>query len=362
MILDIDNAEAALANAADDRGRLIASLALARKLSASGNSGRALELASDAVAIARRGGDQSQLAEAVEVLATAHLAASQYPEALASFLEALGLWKTLASDPGQVRCLDGIANVDLQVGDYGRSLARLEEALALIQAKADPSAEAMLYSGLGKVYMRLGELSKAREFHELALSRRRELGDEAGIASSLNSLGVVRLRCGEQRKSDDFDAAIDDFGFAKGLFEEAETLAAKSGDLQLQALALGNIGSAVAFLGDLEQAMELFERQLETVHAMGDRHNEALCLANIGEALRLCGRPEAAIEPLQRALAIGEELKSRARIMRAHQELSACREAQGDVAAALVHFKKYHELDLALRSEEVDAKARDLLV
>ena len=162
MILDIDNAEAALANAADDRGRLIASLALARKLSASGNSGRALELASDAVAIARRGGDQSQLAEAVEVLAAAHLAASQYPEALASFLEALGLWKTLASDPGQVRCLDGIANVDLQVGDYGRSLARLEEALALIQAKADPSAEAMLYSGLGKVYMRLGELSKAR--------------------------------------------------------------------------------------------------------------------------------------------------------------------------------------------------------
>ena len=86
----------------------------------------------------------------------------------------------------------------------------------------------------------------------------------------------------------------------------------------------------VAFLGDLEQAMELFERQLDAVHAMGDRHNEALCLANIGEALRLCGRPEAAIEPLQRALAIGEELSSKPRIMRAHQELSACREAQGE--------------------------------
>jgi diguanylate cyclase (GGDEF)-like protein len=362
MILDIDNAEAALANAADDRGRLIASLALARKLSASGNSGRALELASDAVAIARRGGDQSQLAEAVEVLAAAHLAASQYPEALASFLEALGLWKTLASDPGQVRCLDGIANVDLQVGDYGRSLARLEEALALIQAKADPSAEAMLYSGLGKVYMRLGELSKAREFHELALSRRRELGDEAGIASSLNSLGVVRLRCGEQRKSDDFDAAIDDFGFAKGLFEEAETLAAKSGDLHLQALALGNIGSAVAFVGDLEQAMPLFRRQLDAVRSMHDRWNEALCLTNIGEAQRLQGNNEDAVASLTQALAIGEELQSKARVMRAHRELSHCCEAQGDMGAALDHYKQYHRLEQELRSEDAEDKARSLVV
>ncbi len=126
----------------------------------------------------------------------------------------------------------------------------------------------MLYFGLGKVYMRLGELSKAREFHELALSRRRELGDDPGIAASLNSLGVVRLRTGEQRKDTDVDAASADFQFAKGLFEEAEALAARAGDFHLQALALGNIGSAVAFAGDLDQAMPLFRRQLDAVRTM----------------------------------------------------------------------------------------------
>jgi diguanylate cyclase (GGDEF)-like protein len=212
------------------------------------------------------------------------------------------------------------------------------------------------------VYARLGELTKAREFHELALSHRRQLSDRAGVAASLNSLGVLCLRVGEQRRATAPETVGAEFQRARHYFEEAAALATEVGDLHLLALALGNVGSAAAFLGDLEQAMVLFERQLATVHAMNDRDNEAACLVNIGETLRLCGRPEAAIEPLQRALAIGEELDSEVRTMRAHLELSACREAQGDIASALTHFKKYHALDQTMRSQEAEAKARDLLV
>ncbi len=362
MILELKEAEAALANAADDQARLAALLVVARKLSAIGSSNRALELATEGLAVARRTGDRSQLAEAAEVAATAHLAASAYPEALALYLEALALWKSIAVRPGQVQCLNGIATVDMHIGDYGSSLVRLEEALALIQGHSDPAAEAMVYSGLGKVYMRLGELSKGREFHELALSRRRELGDDAGIAASLNSLGVLRLRTGDQRKNTDIDAAAADFLLAKGLFEEAEALAAKTGDLHLHALALGNIGSAVAFAGDLDQAMPLFRRQLDAVRTMHDRQNEALCLTNIGEAQRLGGSYDEAVESLTQALAIGEELQSKARVMRAHLELSHCREAQGDMGSALDHYKQYHRLEQALRSEDTEEKARNLVV
>ena len=44
-------------------------------------------------------------------------------------------------------------------------------------------------------------------------------------------------------------------------------LAAKSGDFHMQALALGNIGSAIAFDGDLDQAM-LFSTPAQFVRAM----------------------------------------------------------------------------------------------
>ncbi len=356
------DAETKLGESASEDAKLSALLVLARKMSRGGDAQRAIELGMQALDIAQTRNDATARAQAVELVADAHLALCAYADALARHLEALSLWRALANVHGQVRCLRGIATVDLYVGDYAPALGRFEEALVLLRTQHDVALEAGVFHGLGMVYARIGELTKAREFHELSLARRRELDDQAGIAASLNSLGVLCLRVGEQHRAMGPESMAAEFHRARAYFGEAEQLAASVGDLHLQALALGNIGSAVAFLGDIEQAMELFERQLDAVHAMGDRHNEALCLANIGEALRLCGRPEAAIEPLGRALAIGEELQSKARIMRAHQELSACREAQGDVKAALTHFKKYHELDQALRNEEADAKARDLLV
>jgi diguanylate cyclase (GGDEF)-like protein len=359
---DISDAESKLGAAASDTAKLSAMLVLAHKLSRVGDPKRAIEIGMLALDLAQSRNDAIARAQAVEVVADAHLAVCAYADALARHLEALSLWRAQADVLGQVRCLRGVATVDLYVGDYARALARFEEALALLRTRHDAALEAGVFHGLGMVYARVGELVKAREFHELSLARRRELDDQAGVAASLNSLGVLCLRVGEQRRAAGPESMTAEFERAKLYFGEAQQLAAKVGDLQLQALALGNIASAVAFLGDLEQAMELFERQLETVHATGDRHNESLCLANIGEALRLCGRPEAAIEPLQRALAMGEEIESRPRVMRAHSELSACREAQGDLKAALAHFKKYHELDQALRNEEADAKARDLLV
>ncbi len=359
---EMRDAEANLGAAAGDSAKLSALLALAHKMSRVGDPKRAIELGMLALDLAQTHNDAIARAQAVEVIADAHLGVCAYAEALSRHFEALSLWRNLANVHGQVRCLRGIATIDLYVGDYARALGRFEEALTLLRTQHDAALEAGVFHGLGMVYSRLGELTKAREFHDLSLARRRQLGDQAGVAASLNSLGVLCLRVGEQRRATGPEGMAAEFHRARAYFDEAEQLAASVGDLQLRALALGNIGSAVAFLGDVEQAMELFERQLETVHAIGDRQNEALCLANIGEALRLCGRPEAAIEPLQRALALGEELQSKPRIMRAHQELSACREAQGDTTAALVHYKKYHELDQAMRSEEVDAKARDLLV
>jgi diguanylate cyclase (GGDEF)-like protein len=362
MVLELNDQDMPQASAGAGQNRAAALLVVARTLGAAGNSSRAAELATEALALARGAGDQAQIAEAAEVAAAAHLAASAYPQALALYLEALALWQQLNVRSAQIQCLSGIAHVDLEIGDYGASLSRLEEALALIHEDPEARAEATIHFALGKVYMRLGELSRAREFHELALARRRELGDDGGVAASLNSLGIVRLRTGEQSKSTDLDSATADFGLARELFEEAESLAAKVGDVHLQALALGNIGSAIAFTGDLERAMPLFRRQLDAVRTMHDRQNEGLCLTNIGEAHRLAGRYEDAVDVLEQALTIGAELRSQVRVMRAHLELSRCREAQGDMGAALAHFKEYHRLEQALRTEEAEEKAHKLIV
>ncbi len=338
------------------------SLALARKLARTGQPQRALDLASDALSLARRDAEPRRIAEAAEAVAAAHLAASSYPDALALYLEALGLWKDVGNCHAQVRCMRAAADVDLHVGDYARSLGRLEEALGLLEEHPDADAKASILHGLGMVYTRLGELGRAREFNELALTHRREKGDETAIATSLNSLGVLCLRTGEHRQQFEPAAAAADFTRAKDYFEEAEQLAARSGEPHLQALALGNIGSALGFLGDLEHAMTHFERQLAALRSMRDRNNESLCLANIAEALRLTGRCDKAIETLEQALAIGSAVQSKARMMRVHLELSRCFEDQANMSRALAHYKQYHKLDQELRSNDAEEKANALVV
>jgi diguanylate cyclase (GGDEF)-like protein len=331
-------------------------VAEARKLARTGAGQRALALAEQAATLAQGGVDMRRLAEATEALADARYALSTYPEALAHYFAALGNWRRQRDRAGQIRCLQGIATVEIEIGDYAPAMGRLEEALRLLRDAGDAPAEAAVYHRLGMVYARLGDLVRAREFYEAALERRRAHGDQVAIAASLNSLGVLFLRTGQQRPS----AA--DLRRAQSLFEEAVTIAEATGDLHLKALAVGNVGSAVAAAGELEQALTLFTVQLDALRAMHARHDEALCLTNIGEALRKSGRAAEALAPLLAALKIGKQLKSKERMKFAWHELSQCQEALGTAGAALESYKQYHRLDQELRSEEAANKARNLVV
>jgi diguanylate cyclase (GGDEF)-like protein len=329
----------------------------AQTLIRTGAAQRALEPAREAVGLADRANDTAGRAAAEEALAEAHYALSAYPEAVAHYLAALERWRGLADRASQVRCLHRIASVDIYIGDYALAMSRLEEALQLLQDTSDEAALAAVYHRLGMVYARLGDLTRAREFYEAALERRRILDDPAAIAASLNSLGVLFLRLGQQ----DADGASR-FRHARALFEEAVSLAEISGDVHMKALAMGNVGTAVAELGEIDRALGLFQVQLAELRAMGSRHDEALCLTNIGEAMRRLGRCGEALDPLRDALRMGEELKSKERMMRAWHELSQCQEALGDAPAALDSYKHYHRLDRALHSEEAENKARNLVV
>ncbi|HZI83788.1 MAG TPA: diguanylate cyclase [Casimicrobiaceae bacterium] len=328
----------------------------AQELVRTGAAQRALAPAREALASAERGNDPAGCAAAAEALAEVHYALSAYPEALAQYFAALERWRGLHDDASQVRCLHRIASVDIYIGDYALAMGRLEEALQLLQGTSDEAAVAAVYHRLGMVYARLGDLARAREFYEAALEKRRRLDDRAAIASSLNSLGVLFLRLGQ------LSPGGDNLARARSLFEEAVALAEQAGDVHLKALAMGNVGSAVAELGDLQRALTLFDVQLAALRAMGSRYDEALCLTNIGEALRRLGRSGDSLAPLRTALRIGEELKSKERMMRAWHELSQCQEALGDLTSALESYKHYHRLDRALHSEEAENKARNLVV
>jgi tetratricopeptide (TPR) repeat protein len=92
--------------------------------------------------------------------------------------------------------------------------------------------------------------------------------------------------------------------------EEAISISQELGDLQTEALALGNLGRAFYLTGTPGRAMELYRRQLEICLKLGDRLGQAAAYFNIGLALQQKGDLQHAIVQAQAALEIYSDLES----------------------------------------------------
>jgi len=341
---------------------LTTTIARARAALNAGEGQKALELARAALDAARSPDALAeQLAESLNLHGDVLLFRSEYAEAMSCFIEALDLWRQLDKSAMVVGCLHSIAQIDMHVGNLAEAAKACSAALTLA-AGLDAATQAPLLQRMGMLYARLGDLERAQKFHEEAASYHRMIGDDAALASALNSIGTLYLRSGEENVKNDPVKARQAFLSARNQLETAAEIAKRTTDRHLQGLIAGNIGSVLARLGQLDDALELMHLQLEIVRSAGDRYNESLCLANIGEAMRLAGRPTDALEVVKDALTIAESLNSVMRQRRAHEELSYCFEELGDFRSALFHYKRFDHFKDAVHAEQTERQTHDLQI
>lgn len=79
------------------------------------------------------------------------------------------------------------------------------------------------------------------------------------------------------------------------------------GDREVEALALGNLGTAYHALGESRLAIGYYKQQIAIALASGRRRLEVLGLANWARALEDLGERDQAMEKAKAALAICEE-------------------------------------------------------
>lgn len=304
-------------------------------------------------------GADASLVEALLKLGGALEQSSDYPLAMARFGEALTRARVGGDARGEARALLGMAKVEHATGESELAVEHLAMAMSAIERVGDDGLGAELLHQLGMAHRRLERLDDAEAMLEAALARRRAAGDTAGIATTLNSLGVLALHRGNLAEAD-ADAARAQFALARTRYEEALGLARTVDDRHLEALALGNVGTAAGSLGDFALALELFHRQLDALREIGDAQNEALALTNIGEAERRLGAHDRAIAALNEALKVAGRCGSLPRALAAHRELSAACEAAERFEPALHHHKAFHELDVKVRSADAERRAAQL--
>jgi diguanylate cyclase (GGDEF)-like protein len=272
-----------------------------------------------------------------------------YPGALPSLLAAVALHRAAGCVEGEADALNVLGNVRDSIGEYPRALESFRASLALYEALGDRLGMSYVLNNLGNIHGRLGEYEEALEHHRRALTVKRELGDRAGEAIAYCNLGTSYDLLGES-------------GCALEYFSRALELAREIGERKCEANALGSIGEVYSRRGEHALALEHCRASLEVSRAHRLRFNEADALVRLGRTLSAAGRADEAREPLEQSLAMVDEVGSREQACDVHRALSDAWEATGDPAAALRHFKAFHEAREKVWSAESNRRIQSILV
>jgi CHAT domain-containing protein len=238
-------------------------------------------------------------ARALYLEGKAAYSAAQYPEAIASFEQALVLYRAVGD-----RRSEGVTRFYLSqcyyvLSGYRTAIGYGDGALAIFRKLGDRASESASLDGLGRCYKGLKDYPKAIECHEASLAISRELGNRAWESVSLDRLG----RCHE---------ALADYPKAIECHEESLAISRELGDRAGEAVSLSRLGICYYSLADYQRAIDLHEQALAIQGEFGDRAGEAVSLDRLGRCHEALADYRKAIECHEESLAISRELGDRA--------------------------------------------------
>ena len=247
----------------------------------------------------------------------------QTEEALASYEQALGLFRAVGDRLGEANVLQAQGDVLHFLKQTEEALASYEQALGLFRAVGDRLGEANVLQAQGDVLHFLDQREEALASYEQALGLFRAVGDRLGEANVLQAQGDV-LHFLKQTEE-----ALASYEQALGLFRAV-------GDRLGEANVLKAQGDVLHFLKQTEEALASYEQALGLFRAVGDRLGEANVLQAQGDVLHFLKQTEEALASYEQALGLFRAVGARlgeANVLK----------AQGDV----LHFLKQTEEALA---------------
>lgn len=299
----------------------------------------------EALAVARKTGNQDQETSALGYLGVLHTERGEPRKALDLLLAALELARHREDPRVQFTVLAHLGFAYEQVADKQRALRSYEEALSLARSMGSPRNEGIALNNLCDTYRSLGDWEKARGLCLQALDLIRKLGDPTTEGRILNNLGVIAKR--QLRMEEALD-----------LYGQALALARRSGDIEAQRTALNNLGFLQLRLNQLDQA---FEHCREALALAGrSRETEIDSRHILGAVHRKRGDLRAAREELEKALAASRSWGDREREADVSLRLARVQRDSGDLNGALARVESAIDVVESLRTRVQDQSLRAL--
>jgi diguanylate cyclase len=318
-------------------------------------SAQAREAADLAAAI----GDDNLHGEALRVLAVHLVRLGDHEQAVRSTVLAVQLLHGAGNEKAACRAQTVQALAYTKLGLHDEALAALSASLDIAERVHDPGLLFWTYNRIGGVYGFMGDYRQGHAFLIRALGlARTDLDDESVFCIlnniSDNAIGLVKqLR--EEGATEAAEASlIDGLEYAR----DALTLARTAQHPYRESMCLGNYGVLLALAGEHDEATAMLGRSGELGATHGYRSLELAAMRGIAEICLTQGRVDEAVSILDKVLELASEPNEKTTIMLVHQQLSVAYERQGDAAAALRHYRTYHEAERSVYSAMAETRAR----
>jgi tetratricopeptide (TPR) repeat protein len=170
------------------------------------------------------------------------------------------------------------------------ALRRYQESLAIKQKLGDKRGMAASYVQMGEVQKTLGNPAQAEKSYREALRLRREIGDKSGLSVTLIDLSSL------------LDETFGRSKEALPLLQEALTITRETGNKNIEARALNNLGAVYLAQGQYSDAQTYFESALAIREKAKAPQETADTLHNLGDAFTRMGRYQQALQRYGQAL------------------------------------------------------------
>jgi tetratricopeptide (TPR) repeat protein len=190
----------------------------------------------------------------------------------------------------------GLATFDLE-----RANIEAGQAWAAKQADSNEAAARLCiaYAEVGVYVLDLRQHPHERiQWLEVMLTASRRLNRRDAESRALGNLGVAYTYLGEIKRAAEF-------------FELDLAIARAIGDRRGEGNALNNLGIAFQKLGETRHAIEVFEQRLVIVRELRDRRGEGIALGNLGLSYADLGETKRSMEFYEQDLAIAREIGDR---------------------------------------------------
>ena len=175
-------------------------------------------------------------------LGNCHLALGEYRQAIDLYTQALAIARDTGDRRGESAALGNLGVCHRVLGEYRQASDLLTQALAIARDTGDRPNESTILGILGESHRVLGEYRQAIDLPTQALAIARDIGDRYGEANALDYLGRAWLTSGDARQ-------------AVRLLGQAVSIADATGHIESAVMARSGLARAHVQLGDPATAL-----------------------------------------------------------------------------------------------------------